>query len=247
MKGTSWKFSVFIFTAAALLFMIPAVSSAEALLGKVTLVGTDGRTDVYPLVSGGKIAYGQKALLRVTGGTFVVEEGSDLIVAGQEKQLAFRIENGIVHFRIQPQKAVIAFNTKNGNFKTPGVVKAASSIIEGTITVNEKETVLELSEGSMQALTTEGIETVNAGDRMLLVAQAVIDENQVGENANAETPPVSNSTASNVDESKDDDGGNLGGAAVFGGATAAVITGTIIGATTTSGNGSGDSVASPVE
>lgn len=254
MKSISWKFPVFVLTAAVLLFIIPGFSSAETLLGKLTLIGADGRTDVYPLVSGNKIAYGQRALLRVAGGTFVVEEGSDLTVAGQDENLSFRIGNGIIHFRIQPHKTVISFNTRNGNFKTPGVVKAASSIIEGTITVNEKETVLELSEGSMQALTAEGVETVNAGDRVVLVTQAVLEESPAGENGNSDSEtPADDNPDQNADGNADQNAGNedggdgdLAGAAVFGGTTAAAITGTVIGAST-NGNARGDKTASTVE
>jgi len=70
-----------------LLFLSINISSANTLLGSVTLVGTDGGDEVYPIVSGNKIAYGQRALIRVTGGSFVVEEGSDLVVTGQKEHL----------------------------------------------------------------------------------------------------------------------------------------------------------------
>ncbi len=179
-----------------LLFLSINISSANTLLGSVTLVGTDGGDDVYPIVSGNKIAYGQRALIRVTGGSFVVEEGSDLVVTGQKEHLAFRIENGIIRFRIQPYKAVFSFNTRNGSFKTPEIVKASTSIVEGEITVTEKETILELSEGALQALTIDGLETVNAGDRILLVAQTVVDESPARENGSTNPPPTSASTYS---------------------------------------------------
>ncbi len=179
---------VSLFLTASLLFISINTSSADTLLGSVTLMRTDGVADVYPLVSGNKIAYGQKALIRVAGGSFVVEEGSDLVVTSQEEHLAFDIENGITYFRIQPHKAVISFNTENGSFKTPGIVKASTSIVEGKIMVNEDETILELSEGSLQALTTDGIETVNAGDRITMVAQAVIDESPAVENGSTDPP-----------------------------------------------------------
>lgn len=179
---------VSLFLTASLLFISMNTSSADTLLGSVTLMRTDGVADVYPLVSGNKIAYGQKALIRVAGGSFVVEEGSDLVVTGQEEHLAFGIENGITYFRIQPHKAVVSFNTENGSFKTPGIVKASTSIVEGKIMVNEDETILELSEGSLQALTTDGIETVNAGDRIAMVAQAVIDESPAVENGSTDPP-----------------------------------------------------------
>lgn len=252
-------FSIFlIFT---LLFINIEITSADTLLGKLTLIGTDGSANVYPLVSGNKIAYGQRALIRVAGGTLVVEEGSDLIVAGLDENLAFRIENGVIHFRIQPHRTVISFNTRNGNFKTPGVVKAASSMIEGKIAVSRKETVLELYEGSMQALTAEGIETVESGKRKVLVAQADLEESPGGENGptnSASTSPCSDGIDNDNDgfvdfpddpgcESADDvNEANYGltGAAVFGGVTAAAITGAIIGAST---SGGGDRRASPIQ
>ncbi|NIP40435.1 MAG: hypothetical protein GTN39_02855 [Candidatus Aenigmarchaeota archaeon] len=243
MKNLKKSVALALFFTASLLFINLDVSSADTLLGKLTLIGSDGKTEVYPLFSGNKIEYGQKALIRISGGTFVVEEGADLEVTGQDENLVFKIENGIIHFRIQPHKAIVSFNTRNGNFQTPGIIKASASLVQGTITVNEKETVLELSEGTLQALTQEGIKTVEAGDRMLLVSQAVVDKNSGEESVTVET---NQDTPGEPAEGSDDS--SLGGAAVFGGATAAVITGAIIGgATAGDGNGGGDTVASPVE
>ena len=194
MKGISNL--VLLFLTTFILLISVNISSSNILLGNVTLIGTDGRANVYPLISGNKISYGQEAFIRVAGGSFVVEEGSDLVVVDEGEHLAFRIENGIIHFRIQPHKAVFSFNTRNGSFKTPGIVKAGTSIVEGKITATEKETILELSEGALQALTTEGIETVNAGDRIVLVAQTVIDESPAGENGSTNPHTASASTYS---------------------------------------------------
>ncbi len=199
MKSSAWKISIDFCIAVALLFISLEIASAETLLGKVTLLGADGRTDVYPVVSGKKIAYGEKALIRLAGATFVAEEGSALEVIDQGEQLGIDIEKGVVHFRIQPHRTVISFVTKDGSFDTPRVVTADTSVIEGTITVNEKGTTVELADGSVAALTTDGLRTVNAGERIQL-AQSQVDGESTVETENvvvdtpAEEPEAGNST-----------------------------------------------------
>jgi len=225
-----------------LLFVSIEASSANTPLGRVTLIGADGGTDIYNLSSGDKLTYGQKALIRTTGATFVAEKGSDLEVLGQKGHLTLQIEKGVIHFRIQPHKTLISFNTKNGNFKTPGIVKASTSIVEGTIMVNEDETILEIVEGSLQALTDNGVETVNAGDKLLIVSQGALEEDV---EQNGGTKEVADNGNDASGEGGDDDQ-SLAGPAIIGGVGAVAITGAIIGAST-SGNNGGDSTSSPIQ
>lgn len=241
MKSSAWKISIDCCLALALLFISFEIASAETLLGKVTLLRADGRTDVYPLVSGKQIAYSEKALIRLSGATFVAEKGSVLEVIDQGEQLSIDIEKGVVHFRIQPHKAVISFVTKDGSFDTPRIVTADTSVIEGTITVNEKGTTVELADGSVAALTTEGLKTVNAGERIQLAQSDVEGESTV------ETEDVVVDTPAEEPETGEtgEGGPDLTGAAVFGTATAGAFAGAIIVASTS--DGGGDTVASPIE
>ncbi len=239
MKSILSLVSLFIIT--SLLFININPTSADTLLGRVTLISTDGKTDLYELSSGDKLTYGQKALIRTTGATFMTEKGTELEVLGQRGNLTLQIEKGIIHFRIQPHKALVSFNTKNGDFATPRIVKASTSIVEGSIMVNEKETILELSEGSLQALTDKGVETVKAGDKLLIVSQGTLEESV---EQNGETVEVASSENSN-DASEEDDDNSLAGPLIIGGVGAAAITGAIIGAST-SGNG-GDRRSSPIQ
>ncbi|GJM16859.1 MAG: hypothetical protein DHS20C13_21860 [Thermodesulfobacteriota bacterium] len=237
MKSIFSLASLFIIT--SLLFININTTSANTQLGRI-MFETDGRNDILPLFSGNKVAYGKKTLIKTPGTAFVAEKGSELEVLGQNENLTLVIEKGIIHFRIIPHKALVSFNTKNGDFKTPGIVKASTSTIEGTIMVNDKETILELSEGDLEALTDKGIETVNAGDRLIIVSQGDLVETNVEQNG--EAVEVASTDSSN--DSSEEDDNSLAGAAIFGGVGAAAITGAIIGAST-SGNG-GDRRASPV-
>lgn len=228
-----------LFLIVSLLFISIDTSSADTQLGKI-MFETNGRNDILPLFSGNKVAYGKKTLIKTPGTAFVAEKGSELEVLGQNENLTLLIEKGIIHFRLIPHKALVSFNTKNGDFKTPGIVKASTSIIEGTIIVNEKETILELSEGDLEALTDKGVETIKAGDR-LIISQSDLESNV---EQNGKTVEVASTNSSN-DSSEEDGGNSLAGPAIIGGAGAAAITGAIIGAST-SGNG-GDGTASPIQ
>ncbi|MEX0998718.1 MAG: hypothetical protein WD000_01975 [Thermodesulfobacteriota bacterium] len=230
---------VLLFLITSLLFVNVDTSSANTQLGSV-MFKTDGSNDILPLFSGNKIAYGKEILIKTPGTAFIAEKGSELEVLGQNENLTLVIEKGIIHFRIIPHKALVSFNTKNGDFKTPGIVKASTSIIEGTILVNGKETLLELTEGELEALTDKGVETVKAGDGVLIMAQGDLEGNA---DQNGETVEVASSDNSNDEK---DDNNSLAGPAIIGGVGAAVITGAIIGAST-SGNNGGDSVASPIQ
>lgn len=245
MKGSAWRISIYSCLAAALLFITFGSASAETLLGKVTLIRADGGTDVYPVVSGKKIAYPEQALIRLTGATFVAEEGSVLEIADQGESLGIGIEKGVIHFRIQPHKAVISFMTKDGSFDTPRIVTASSGVIEGTINVDEKGTTLKMADGSVSVLTADGVKTVTAGEGIVL-AQSSIEGEPAAETEEVvvdmpaeDTEPEENGTPGN---SK---GSDYTAAAVMGTATAGAVAGVIIGVTT--GNGGGDSVASPIE
>jgi hypothetical protein len=213
------------------------------LLGKVTLVRADGRTDVYPVVSGKQIAYQEQALIRLTGATFVAEEGSVLEVADQGDSLGIGIEKGVIHFRIQPQKAVISFITKDGSFDTPRIVTASSGVIEGTIRVDDKGTTLEMADGSVSVLTADGVKTVNAGEGIVLAQSSV--EGESAEEMDIPTTDTQTEETSTTGNTKKAD---YTAAAVMGTAAAGAVAGVVIGVTTgNGGGGGGDSVGSPIE
>ncbi|GEM_PF-3232842 len=246
MKSSVWRISTYSCLAAALLFISFGTASADTPLGRVTLLKADGGTDVHPVVSGKEIAYPDKALIRLSGATFVAEEGSALKVIDKGGNLDIDIDKGVIHFRIQPHRAVISFVTRDGTFDTPRVVTASASVIEGTITVNKEGTTVELADGNVTVLTADGLKTINAGEGIVL-AQSEID----GETA-VETEDVIIDTSAEGTETGETGGTGTEGegspytaAAVMGTLTAGAITGVIIGVTTD--NGGGDSVGSPIE
>lgn len=243
MKSSAWRISAYSCLAAALLFITLGTASADTLLGKVTLLRADGRTDIYPVVSGKKIAYSEKALIRLPGATLVAEEGAVLEVADQSGGFDVGIEKGVIHFRIQPQKAVISFITRDGSFDTPRIVTASSGVIEGTIKVDDKGTTLEMADGSVSVLTTDGVRTINAGEDIVL-AQSNIDSETPAETEDADANVPAEDTNPEENGPDGNKGADYTAAAVMGTAGAGAITGVIIGVTT--GNG-GDSVASPIE
>jgi hypothetical protein len=244
MKSSVWRISTYSCLAAALLFIAFGPAYAETLLGKVTLLRADGRTDVYPVVSGKKIEYADEALIRLTGATFVAEEGSVLEVTDQGGNFDVDIEKGVVHFRIQPHKAVISFVTKDGSFDTPRVVTAANTVIEGTITVNDEWTKVELADGSVSVLTADGLKTIKAGEGIVLAQSEINEEPTIEtEDVIVDTPAEDSSAETGA---TDGNGSPYVAPAVMGVAVAGAVTGVIIGVTT-GNDGGGDSVGSPIE
>lgn len=255
MKSRALRVSACFYFAIVLCVFTAGPVSADALLGNVTIVGANGKKEVFPVVSGDEISYADRALIRITGGTFVAEKGSKLSVAEDGRLLNLRIDSGTVHFRIQPEKAVISFVTKDGTLATPEVLKASQSFIEGTVMVTPDGTVVELSDGELALATAEGPVKVEPGERVHVVAQSVVDENVVAQSdpqppasdveystegyeaeAEAETPPVEGSSS-------------MAGPIIFGTVAAGAIAGAAIAASTgdNGGGGGGDGVGSPFE
>jgi hypothetical protein len=239
------------FAVALCVFTVGPVS-ADALLGNVTIVGANGKKEVFPIVSGDEISYPDRALVRITGGTFVAEKGSKLSVAEDGRLINLRIDSGTVHFRIQPEKAVISFVTKDGSLATPEVVKASQSFIQGTVQVTPDGTVVELSDGELALATDEGPVTVEAGDRVRVVAQSVVDDNALAQSDPETAPPASDveySTEGYEAEATPppaEGSSSVVGPVVFGTIAAGAIAGAVI-AASTGGNGGGDGVGSPFE
>jgi len=256
MKSRALRVSACFYFAAVLCVFTAGPVSADALLGNVTTVGANGKKEVFPIVSGDEISYPDRALIRITGGTFVAEQGSRLSVAEDGRLLNLRIDSGTVHFRIQPEKAVISFVTKDGTLATPEVVKASRSFIEGTVNVTPDGTIVELSDGELALATTEGPVTVEAGDRVRLVAQSVVDDTVVAQSDPQTVPPPA---ASDVEYSTEgyeaeatpppaEGSSSVVGPVIFGTVAAGAIAGAVIAASVGDDNGGGgDGVGSPFE
>ncbi|MBI4228234.1 MAG: hypothetical protein HY693_00790 [Deltaproteobacteria bacterium] len=229
----------------ALIVMNVGFASAATVLGKVAILASPSKPEIYPLVSGNKMTYEHKALIRINGGTLVAERGTILEAFDEGNKIIFQIEKGVINFRIQPHKTIVSFNTKDGVIFSPEIVRANESIIEGRIVVTESETILELSEGTLEALTHEGPRTIKAGETFRL-AQAVIDESE-GELADA----TDENNPSNDDMNADSTNGSSEAATigVVGTVITAAIVGPIVAATTSDngGGGGGDQIASPIE
>ena len=254
MKSRALRVSACLYFAVALCVFTVGPVSADTLLGNVTIVGANGKKEVFPIVSGDEISYPERALIRVTGGTFVAEKGSRLSVAEDGRLLNLKIDSGTVHFRIQPEKAVISFVTKDGSLATPEVLKASRSFIEGTVMVTADGTVVELSDGELALATNEGPVTVEAGDRVRVVAQSVVDDTVVAQSDPQTAPPASDveySTEGYETEATPppaEGSSSVVGPVVFGAVAAGAIAAAVIVAATSDDNGGGgDGVGSPFE
>ncbi|MBI2485752.1 MAG: hypothetical protein HYW01_02095 [Deltaproteobacteria bacterium] len=164
----------------ALLLINLEVAGAATLLGKVAVYSSSSYPETYPLVSGNKMTYEHKALIKVTGGTLIADKGTVLEALDEGERITFQVEKGSIYFRILPDKVRVSFRTQQGEIFSPKVVPASSSIITGRITVTDKDTIVEVSEGSLEALTSKGLTKVNTGQKINL-AQAEIEGTILGE------------------------------------------------------------------
>ena len=255
MKSRTLRVSACLYFAVVLCVVTAGPVSADVLLGNATIVGASGKKEVFPVVSGDEISYPDRALIRITGGTFVAEKGSKLSVAEDGRLLNLRIDNGTVHFRIQPEKAVISFVTKDGTLATPEILKASQSFIEGTVMVTPDGTVVELSNGELALATAEGPVTVEPGERVRVVAQSVVDDSAVAQ-SDPEAPPASDveystegyEAEAEAETPPAEGSSSVVGPVVFGTVAAGAIAAAVIVAATSDDNGGGgDGVGSPFE
>jgi hypothetical protein len=188
-----------------LLLIFPFLSftslDAATILGRVAVYSSPSNMETYPLLSGNRVSYKHRAIIKVRGGTLVAEEGTSLLPVDEGERIGFGIEKGKLYFKILPGKGALSFKTAHGEFLTPRVARASVGGIEGGIAVDDNSTVVELSEGSLDVIVPgEGIKVVKisngksvnlspyetirveAGERLLL-AQAELAQAELGAEA----------------------------------------------------------------
>ncbi|GBD39703.1 hypothetical protein HRbin37_01988 [bacterium HR37] len=188
-----------------LFLIIPFLSftslDAATILGRVAVYSSPSNMETYPLLSGNRVSYKHRAIIKVRGGTLVAEEGTSLLPVDEGERIGFGIEKGKLYFKILPGKGALSFKTAHGEFLTPRVARASVGGIEGGIAVDDNSTVVELSEGSLDVVVPkEGIKVVKisdgrsvslspyetirveAGERLLL-AQAELAQAELGAEA----------------------------------------------------------------
>ncbi|MFQ5787669.1 MAG: hypothetical protein ACE5H1_06775 [Thermodesulfobacteriota bacterium] len=166
----------FSFVLVLLLISVEAIHAAS-IIGRVAVYSSPSNPKIYPLVSGNEMTFNHKALIRISGGTILAEEGTVLEALDKGAGISFQIEKGILIFRFLPHKIIVSFETKNGIIFSPQIIKANTSVIEGRIAVSEKDTILQLTKGTMEVITSNGATSIDAGEKFLL-AQAVVDKSQ---------------------------------------------------------------------
>ncbi|MEE9239523.1 MAG: hypothetical protein V3U58_08165 [Thermodesulfobacteriota bacterium] len=168
-----------LFFVLAFLFLGIKPLGASTILGKVVVYSSPSHPKVYPLISGNKITYDHKALIRIAGGTLIADKGTVLKALDEVGQTLFQIEEGNIYFRLKPEKARVSFKSKHGEIFSPKVVLASNSITSGRIVVRDNDTLVEVSEGVLKAVRSGGLTEINAGEKIILT-QATIEEEAVG-------------------------------------------------------------------
>lgn len=163
--------------------------NAATILGKAAIYTSSG-IKTYPLVSGIKVTYEYESLIKITGGTLIADKGTVLEALDEGEQIAFQVEKGSIYFRILPDKVRVSFKTQQGEVFSPKAALASNTLITGRITVTDKDTIVEVNEGSLEALTSRGLARINAGQRINLAQAEVVGavpEELVGKTGTNET------------------------------------------------------------
>ncbi|HZX14915.1 MAG TPA: hypothetical protein VFF49_11020 [Thermodesulfobacteriota bacterium] len=178
----------FLFILAFLLVNLETPNAAT-ILGKVAIYTSPG-IKTYPLVSGNKVTYEYESLIKITGGTLIADKGTVLKALDEGEQIAFQVEKGSIYFRILPDKVRVSFKTQQGEVFSPKVALASNTLITGRIMVTDKDTIVEVGEGSLEALTSKGLTRINAGQKINLAQAEVVGavpEELVGKTGTNET------------------------------------------------------------
>jgi len=171
------------------------LASASSVIGKVIVKSnTEGRSDLYPLLSSHKTNFGNDALIRFIGGILVVEKGTSLEAKEDNNNINFYISNGNINFRIDPSKVVVGFYTPNGMVMTENITNSSLNNVEGRIEINDNGTSLvKLQDGVLISVSEDGSTTkIRNGQAIILseskiVAQGDIETKEPGE---IETEPT---------------------------------------------------------
>jgi hypothetical protein len=155
-------------------------SYAASMIGKVLeYKSTNKNPQVHPLFDGDIIQKANKYILRLSGATLVADSNTDVQVLDEYGVRVFKINKGLIRFRVSPHKIRVSFRTPQGEVFSPELVKASSNIIDGKITVKDN-TIVELNEGSLQALTLNGITEIESGQGVILsqadIAQSDLEQ-----------------------------------------------------------------------
>ncbi len=153
-------------------------SFAASMIGKVFEYNQNPKNpNVHPVFDGDRIKRGNRYMMRLNGATLVADSNTDLHVSEEHGVTVFKINEGVIRFRLKPEKIRISFRTPQGEVFSPEVVKASNNIIDGQITVKDN-TIVELNEGNLQALTLNGITDIESGQGVIL-AQAEIAQSDL--------------------------------------------------------------------
>ncbi|NIT12740.1 MAG: hypothetical protein GTN99_00375, partial [Candidatus Dadabacteria bacterium] len=138
------------------------------------------------MFDGDRINKSSNFILRLSGATLVAESNTDVTVAKEYGVTVFKIKRGLLRFRLNPHKIRISLRTPQGEVFSPEIVKASTDVIDGKITVYEN-TIVELNEGNLEALTLNGITKIESGQGVIL-SQADIAQSDL-ENVDTKTEP----------------------------------------------------------
>ncbi|MGQ0792533.1 MAG: hypothetical protein ACT4NX_00390 [Deltaproteobacteria bacterium] len=168
---------------------------AASILGKVAVYTGPSKSEIVPLISGNKMSYQHKTLVRINGGTLVADAGTVFEALDEGDRITFKIERGSLYLRVAPEKGRVAVRTPLGDVTSPAVALASNSVVSGEVIVSGKQTTIEVSEGTLELTPSRngvsvvkfnegkservaprgGVIKISEGDR-IVVAQAGLDE-----------------------------------------------------------------------
>lgn len=144
----------------SILFLINLEVHAATILGKVAVYTHSDKVDVVPLISGNKLNYGFKTLVKVNSGTLVADKGAIFQAIDEGERIAFKVEKGNIYLRVAPEKGRIAIRTLQGEISSPRVVPASTSVVSGEVIVGATQTVIQVNEGALDISPSESVKSI---------------------------------------------------------------------------------------
>jgi len=179
------------------------LANASSVIGKVIVKSnTEGRSDLYPLLSSHKTTFGNDALIKFIGGILVVEKGTSLEAKEDNNNINFYIGSGNINFRIDSSKAVVGFYTPNGTVMTEHITKSSLNNVEGRIEINDNGTSLvKLQDGSLVSIAEDGSTTrIRGGQAIILSESKIVAQGDIETNGPGEVDTESTDTGVQTDE-----------------------------------------------
>ncbi len=188
------------------LFLILAVFSfdtaiANPVLGKVSIQSSkNGKFEVKPLISGSKLSLDGRAIIKLSSGTLILDKDSVIQANGTDDNVSIDLVQGVMAFRVYPDRARLSINTDHGIIKTKEIIRTTTAIAEGKVdSTAGSKTVVTLFQGEVELVNQNGKLDLNPGEMVTLTDEnSKMSQNGNNQYASAESTSGSQTQSTGI-------------------------------------------------